>query len=107
MQYFTNNHCDAPGVDVTTQNEEELAQLVRRGHETIQGARRGGIAKGVPAATIEKWQRKADELFTRNPALSLSRAAAIIAEEWSGESQDHLDGRAFSDRTIRRYLEKR
>ena len=106
MKYFDQNHCDAPhlDVDVNTTNEETMALLVKSGHASLQGARRGGIAKGVPTGTIEAWQRRADELFARHPEHSLSGVSKIIARESAKASENQLDGRAFSPRTIRKYI---
>ncbi len=104
MEYFDENHCDAPhlGVDVNTTSEETMALLVKSSYASMQGAKRGGIAKGVPTRTIEEWQRRADELFAGRPEYSLSSVSKIIARESVKASENQLDGRAFSARTIRK-----
>ena len=109
MRYFDENHCDAPhlGVDVNTTSEERMALLVKSGYASMQGARRGGIAKGVPTRTKEEWQRRADELFAGRPEYSQSSVSKIIAREPVKASENQLDGRAFAVRTIRKYIGKK
>ena len=81
-----------------------MALLVKSGYASMQGARRGGIAKRVPTRTKEEWQRRADELFAGHPEYSLSGVSNIIARESAKASENQLDGRAFSVRTIRKYI---
>lgn len=64
---------------------EKLWPDAIRGQKSLQGAREGGKQKGEAyAKTAEEWQQRAEEIWSKNPKLSKSAVARIIAKETGG-----------------------
>ncbi len=52
---------------------------VARGLKVILAARDGGKTKGTPTKVVERWQAQANEIWKRNPRLSIRAVATKIA----------------------------